>query len=522
MSNVDNTNESEIKAASLPALVEHFSIEGLHGYKTISLSSKFAATILIAKNGSGKTTLLGALDAFLKGEFSRLTSLPFSRIFCKLRGIDETLILSQEDVIKLSSFTENSYLLAISKQYGIDPLSLVDFIDNEYGEDGRTTNIHSEVYEAIQSKVGFSSPEVRKICDRLRQSLGGRSENAERIRQALRIALEGIEVVYLPTYRRIELPLSVDPEEALRYGRRRKSVQSMLGISKRNLFNADINFGLSDISDRLARLNQEILGLSNQGYRETSASIINELLDGEFERHIARQLELPSKEALTLFFARIKEGEGRYFGPYNNVTVPDIDKIYKADTIASESNKFLVYYLSKLNRVIETTRKIELPVESFIDNCNRYLSASDLTATLDSEQQNHSPRTASPDDKMLRLDRRNLQVKVESVAGRRKMQLDALSSGEKQMVSLFARLYLYPGKKLFLIDEPELSLSIDWQRKILLDIITAPQCAQAIAITHSPFVFDNSLEPFAQPLTLMVNNNPATDQLFDDEELPNG
>ena len=47
-----------------PSLVERFGIEGLYGYRSISLESDYAATILIAKNGTGKTTLLGALDAF--------------------------------------------------------------------------------------------------------------------------------------------------------------------------------------------------------------------------------------------------------------------------------------------------------------------------------------------------------------------------------------------------------------------------------------------------------------------------
>lgn len=521
---MDGSNvETEVGAASAAALIEYFSIEGLHGYKTISLSSSYAATILIAKNGSGKTTLLGALDAFLKGEFNRLTNLPFSRICCKLRGVEETMVLTQDDVLKLSSFTENSYLMAVAKQYGIDPLGLVDFIDNEYSDDMTPSQLHSnEIFEAIQSKLGYAPQEARKVCDRLRHSLGGRSENIEHIRRSLRVALQGVEVVYLPTYRRIELPLSVDVDEVPRYGRRRKSIQSMLGISKRNLFAADINFGLVDISERLGALNQEILGLSNQGYRETSASIINELLDGEFERNTARVLDLPSKEALTLFFSRIKEGEGRrYYGPYSAVAVPDIDKIFRTDATETESNKFLVYYLGKLNAVIEATRKIELPVESFISNCNRYLSGVDRSTAVEPEDDWRDMPTPSPDDKILRLDRRTLKVKVESVAGRRSMSLDSLSSGEKQMVSLFARLYLYPKRKIFLIDEPELSLSIDWQRRILLDIVTAPQCEQIVAITHSPFVFDNSLEPFAQALTLKINNDLYVDQLFDDEDSAN-
>ncbi len=97
-----------------------------------------------------------------------------------------------------------------------------------------------------------------------------------------------------------------------------------------------------------------------------------------------------------------------------------------------------------------------------------------------------------------------------------------MSSGEKQLISLFALLYLYPGKKIILIDEPELSLSLDWQRKILLDVLGAPSCAQVIAITHSPFVFDNTLEPYAKSLSLSISQNFVPENTDEKEEGLNG
>src|SRR5207245_2611765 len=95
------------------------------------------------------------------------------------------------------------------------------------------------------------------------------------------------------------------------------------------------------------------------------------------------------------------------------------------------------------------------------------------------------------DGKALKVNRSNLSVHVESVPEGRRISLDALSSGEKQMISLFAKMFLYTGRKIVLIDEPELSLSIDWQKDILVDVLNAPLCGQLIAITYSPFVFDN-------------------------------
>lgn len=83
----------------------------------------------------------------------------------------------------------------------------------------------------------------------------------------------------------------------------------------------------------------------------------------------------------------------------------------------------------------------------------------------------------------------------------RSIDLENLSSGEKQVISVFSYLYLSPlSKSLILIDEPELSLSVPWQKKFLLDISKGNQCVGIISVTHSPFVFDNELKTFAHAL----------------------
>ena len=504
---------------SRPSIVESFSIEGLYGYRTISLSSAYAATILIAKNGSGKTTLLGALDAFLRGEFIRLSSLQFSSIRCKLRGIDDELVLRWEDIQTLFNLPEESELYAVARRCSVDPSILLEYILTDYAASRRSNSeLHeNEIFVKIFAISAHNTSEAKKICDRLLESARSQNSSLRSTYAAIKQAVCDAEIVYLPTYRRIELPLSEEQskEDRLR-GRRRPSIQSRLGLSKRGLFTSDIQFGLADISDRLSDLNQEILFNSNQGYREISANIISELLDGTFDqREDSPADERPDRESLLLFFSRVKEGR-QFAGPFRDrdLTIPDIDRIYTEGGSSDTSNKFLQYFLTKLNTVIHATRNIEGLVEEFIDHCNTYLSAQDPSTAV-------GPSRPSPDDKRLKLDRKTLKVHVESLAAQRKIPLDSLSSGEKQMISLFAKLYLYTGPKILLIDEPELSLSIDWQRKILVDVVSAPTCSQVIAITHSPFVFENELEPYAKSIRLQIDARAqpeAEDDAEDDAE----
>jgi predicted ATPase len=65
---------------------------------------------------------------------------------------------------------------------------------------------------------------------------------------------------------------------------------------------------------------------------------------------------------------------------------------------------------------------------------------------------------------------------------------DSLSDGEKQMLSFLCYNALYSNCPFF-IDEPELSLHVDWQR-ILLDVMVEQKTNNQLFIaTHSPFIY---------------------------------
>lgn len=82
------------------------------------------------------------------------------------------------------------------------------------------------------------------------------------------------------------------------------------------------------------------------------------------------------------------------------------------------------------------------------------------------------------------------ELKVSSAEGDcEEIPIAKLSSGEKQLIILLAEALLQRGRHyVYLADEPELSLHIDWQRKIIPAIKKLNQNAQIIAATHSPEV----------------------------------
>lgn len=64
----------------------------------------------------------------------------------------------------------------------------------------------------------------------------------------------------------------------------------------------------------------------------------------------------------------------------------------------------------------------------------------------------------------------------------------ALSAGEKQMLSFLCYNAFYESSTIF-IDEPELSLHPDWQRRLFPTLLGQQASNQFIVATHSPFIY---------------------------------
>jgi predicted ATP-binding protein involved in virulence len=79
--------------------------------------------------------------------------------------------------------------------------------------------------------------------------------------------------------------------------------------------------------------------------------------------------------------------------------------------------------------------------------------------------------------------------KVQSKWENLDIPLDKLSSGEQhQLVLIFELLFEISPKSLILIDEPELSLHITWQKNFIADLVDIIQLNDfdVVLATHSP------------------------------------
>ncbi len=89
------------------------------------------------------------------------------------------------------------------------------------------------------------------------------------------------------------------------------------------------------------------------------------------------------------------------------------------------------------------------------------------------------------------------QIEVILINGKR-IDYRNLSSGERQLIFIFLKI-INGGvdNSLILMDEPEISLHLSWQEKLLTEITNANSSSQMIIVTHSPaLVMDGWLDNF--------------------------
>lgn len=63
-----------------------------------------------------------------------------------------------------------------------------------------------------------------------------------------------------------------------------------------------------------------------------------------------------------------------------------------------------------------------------------------------------------------------------------------LSSGERSVLQLFASILVTPDASVLILDEPEISLSVEWQKELLDDILSLNEDLQILVATHSPAI----------------------------------
>ena len=365
-----------------------------------------------------------------------------------------------------SSFRRSHEIILFSKlSDAIQEILVVELSENE--------KLFREVRNFLKTEIW----EIKRDVFTIKEN----SENKEFFNTIENYLLNNnINIIYQPTYRRIEKQL---PGIKLDYDLDYDEIEHSY-IKNRNYRFRDnnlIQFGLEDVRRNIDRICEEIRNITLKGYNKLSEKILELFLvpNKNIDKDIDEDVLI---DTLKLFLNRLGKQE------------KEIDRYINSFKAKYSTNKKgeIVSFLKQLVPVVNESNHLEEKINSFGNVINSYL------------------KYDTQEEKEFIFDTNRVTAKVINKITSQELNLNSLSSGEKQIFNIFSKLYLENNKDkkyIVLFDEPELSLSLDWQKKFLPDIFRSPSCIQLFAITHSPFVFDNELKNCAGSLVIRNSKN---------------
>lgn len=437
--------------------LQEFIIHGLWDERTYKLEFNDNNLIMVGENGSGKTTVLRILYYCLSRKWGRLMDEDFKKITIKINNEEK-------------SFTKEQ--LGDPKEYEVDydfleklPFPIFRKIKSKLSNDLRIDKIleillqFDGAEEIIKDEINFLKECINNIPDSIKEISTWIEESLD------------FRIIYLPTYRRIES--KPDDLNQIFFEKRFKKIA---GTDFFNLNDMEvIHIGMTDVDVTI----NNVIKLIEQEYNRTSAQLNADCFKGiltqEFGKINGIKVEWADPEYVELIFSSISNSDflGEEVFQIKDKLLDVLDKDNYSDY-----DKIVIYFYNMLAQRFETLKCKEESLEKFFYVCNQYLSNKEFL---------YKPREFK------------YEVQTIDREGKRKnISISKLSSGEKQMVALFCYLYLSKAEKMMvIIDEPELSLSVSWQERILEDVYKSSACKSLIVATQSPFVYDNSLRIYA-------------------------
>lgn len=155
-----------------------------------------------------------------------------------------------------------------------------------------------------------------------------------------------------------------------------------------------------------------------------------------------------------------------------------------------DSNAFSAIYMEKIGPFLNLAPAISIIMNTLSNIEEANTSEKILSRPLETYQ-SIMESFFGDSGKTLVLQENSIKVRLPSgnIA-----DLTSLSSGERQIFVLITHLFFNPaigGENILLIDEPELSLHLKWQRQFVTAIRQASPSTQMILATHSPEIVYN-------------------------------
>jgi len=431
--------------------IDTFTIGGLWGQYDVCIDIKDNLLVLVGENGTGKSTMLEIFYYYISGQWRQLTKYDFEKVSLTLFGEEHSLLQSDIDDIVQSSTTEQMkrvkrfhprYRNVFERH---SPLELAD---------------DPILFNRVVNQYGLQRGRLRDYMKILLRSQSNECEpNLFTCQKKNFDKSIGFDSIYLPTYRRIERSLDSLLKVSVHSYSDSNTIKD--GLSSHSL----VNFGMTDVNEKLTEMTKAL----GEDFRDKLNILTNSFFkDAIRERFTANKNTLKKFDEATID-ATLRRVDDKILSDADKRKLKKDISVMKKKQRMSLHAKVKLSFFEGIHKAYSEQIEAESEIYQYMMLCNKYLVNKKFLF-------NNSTFT--------------IMIVTENA---RLLDFEQLSSGEKQIVSLFTKLFFYKKKFVVFIDEPELSLSVPWQEYFLEDIKGLKNCAGIVAVTHSPFIFDNSL-----------------------------
>ena len=410
-------------------IIKHVTVEGLWGVKSFDTDFHTDINILIGQNGSNKTTFLNLIEACLMVDKRVFMQIPFKKIVFQLisqEGIMENLIVEHVSEGKRELI-----------RYYVPNEGCLDIVLFVGDEDDRF----------YPGRPGMGSREMLRLREILRKKISMSWLSVDRFNEA--------------------------------YDDRR-------GYDERLMYKNVVDLKLENLLEKLSMYRLQLVEQTNKLTSELNLQVLSLLLyDNETDNFdvikMTQFASLDPKEVQTSLYrvfwqmgnveqmkTRIKIHIGRLSDAVNRLKNGDQLTLNDAASLILIGKTLRIIELSKTYKEsVDNTLK---PITNYQKILKKFIKDKNFNF---SEDKGYLEITwANPQHANKRLS--NLCVRN-------------LSSGEKQLLILLTQTLLQENAPyIFIADEPELSLHIEWQKYIIGAINELNPNAQVIVATHSP------------------------------------
>jgi predicted ATPase len=413
-------------------IIKDVEVKGFWGRTGAAASFFTDVTIFIGLNGTGKTTFINLISAVLTVDLFQLSSLQFEEITINLIEPNKkykrkiTVVNSQEPSSAFNAYSIYEYKVG-TRTYTV---SLTP--------DARLRKPLSE-----KESLRYLSPDTRREYMSLKREISSL-----------------VEISQISVYRQVTSEsFEGDPRQ------RATAVDERL----QQLFERFSRYQLkleTQLNERSTRFQQEALGslLYNEEFDEFDSHRLQDISEMDLETQGDR---------LSSAFKELGiQGKSEQITKHIDKLRDALKGLKESPKIVSVNNVFALPLIYRTNRIIDLLNKSEEDKKKIIEPRQRFFDT--LRSFMTNKKFQYDNKFGA------------LFFSLDGVA-EDTFIWSSLSSGEKQLLIQFMEVVLQEGKSLiFIADEPELSLHVTWQEKLLKALRDLNENAQLIVATHSP------------------------------------